>query len=241
MKQISTFKLIPSEIGGTGFRASDRVRESVEAHLAMLRQDPEFEPFVNEPFADRRDDAAIAELEWYGRQLIRHRIGAIRQAHPSAGFDEICNQRVVSASPAGLIRARYRDLHRCQQLETESGSSFVKRFEKAVMLYQEYAITDPDQLYETFIAALNKKYLAELRSDISLQGCLTVIHDASARLLEAYATISQIHVEKGQAERSYEAITKARTSPVNAVSTAASTTNTADSWKCKTCKTNDHD
>jgi hypothetical protein len=88
------------------------------------------------------DEIAIAELEWYGRRIIGHRIETIRQAQPDASFQAICDQLVASASPAGLVRTRYRNLHRCQQLDNEAGNSFVTRFEEAVMQYQEHATTE---------------------------------------------------------------------------------------------------
>ena len=45
------------------------------------------------------DEDAIAELEWYGRQLIRHRVGVIRKADPSSDFQAICQSLIDSASP----------------------------------------------------------------------------------------------------------------------------------------------
>ena len=99
------------------------------------------------------DEEAVAELIWYGKCIVKHRIAEIRLANPSAHFELIYQKLLQTALPAGSERSAICQFNCCLQLDLESGASFVHRFEHTLIEYEEQCQRlDRTYVYEQFLA-----------------------------------------------------------------------------------------
>jgi hypothetical protein len=200
---------------------------------------PEDEPVRFQEWVDRilqfrthyglSDVEAISELEWYGGTKLEERLRLIRSAEPQTNFEHLCELLVKAAMPASAAQSARRTFHSCRQLDGESGSTFVRRFEDAVRSYRRFATPSDEDLYQCLLSQLNTMYVAEMRTDTAERGHLTQIEHPAARILAAYACVRQIDDAKGSSDKSYEELTSKTTKRVHTVTASGP-------LECRTCQ-----
>ena len=65
-------------------------------------------------------------------------------------------------------------------------------------------------LYNSLFFQLNRKYIAEIRTDIAEREHLTMIEQLAARILVAYSCFQQIDAARGLGDKTYEELIKGR-------------------------------
>jgi len=187
------------------------------------------------------DKQAISELQWYGGFRIKERVGLIQRAENDIPFDHLCDQLIQAALPAGAAQDARRQFRSCRQLERESGTSFLRRFDEALREYRRFAAVADEDVYQDLLSQLNHKYVAELRTDTDERGPLTMIELPAARLLATHAAIRKIESAKGMSEKSMQELTSGRPNRSDIPATSRSINNVS-SWaqsdsnaECRSC------
>lgn len=213
------------------------------------------------------DDEAVKDLLWASNAIVKFRIKAERRSNPRMTFKELCGALLKRSMPHDMEIVQYRKLHKVEQLEGESGESYVRRFELSMAEYLWYAPDhSPADLYKTFIAKMNTKYTDRMREATSSIGLLGRIVDPGERLKQAFSLMRSISITQtgersfGDLHRALENRKKrvsvntvvaeqARVSvnEVRATSTKASVPNQQlqstekQDWRCRPCKTDEHE
>jgi hypothetical protein len=182
---------------------------------------------------------AIAELQWYGGEKLESRLSLILAALPSATLPEICNELVRSIMPAGAAQMARRSFNCCRQLEHESGSSFIRRFQAALTEYRRFDNPREQRLYDDFLSQLNSTYFGELRTDTAETGPLERIINPASRLLAAFAAVRQIEETKCKGGKTYDEL-RAKTKPVGSPIANVNISATPE-LVCRTCEREQRD
>jgi hypothetical protein len=182
------------------------------------------------------DADAVAELQWYGGDILEERLRLIIATHPNATLAAICKDLIQSTLPAGSAQMARRAFNGCRQMDRESGSSFIRRFQSAMAEYRRFASPSEQDLYEDFLSQLNQKYFGELRTGTAESGYLQRIPQPAARLLPAFAAVRQIEASKGKNDRTFDELLK---DPANKLHINHINSNSASGTLeivCRTCQ-----
>ena len=186
---------------------------------------------------------AIAELQWYGGDILDERLRLVLTARPAATLSDVCQQLIQAALPAGAAQIARRAFHNCRQLENESASSFIRRFQTATAEFRRFDNPSEQDLYNAFLSQLNTQYFGELRTDIAESGYLQKIEQPATRLLAVFGAVRQIEASKGITKETVEELSVNKQAPSTdpaarrkALVTNIGNQHTATSPVCRTCQ-----